>query len=97
MKLTNKALEDFDLWFEDKYFNNMNFYYTKPTIFNALIVEWFDSVGIYVSINYCSISEGFECKVKAKNFNYCDGIHDRIEATTQAILTANKLYNEKRN
>ena len=69
---------------------------------NALIIEWFDSVGIYISINYLSIhsdlrkAKGFESLVCYKNLSTMfREVKTRQQATEKAIEKAIILYNEK--
>ena len=55
MILTGKAKEDFYKYIntEDyKLFDYVRKKYANEIVLNALIIEWFDSVGIYISINY---------------------------------------------
>lgn len=90
MKLTNQALKD-----------SRNF---KPesisqTCVNAITVEWFDSVGIFIDIkSKFGISKNkqifsFSVKGSSSGFKYLS----RQEATKEAIIKANNIYNEKIN
>lgn len=101
MKLTGKAKEDFGLWhFEttDSIFEYKNWHLLSERSKNALIIEWFDSVGIYISISadkdiyelndviYFISFVGDEASSQYEN---------RQQATEQAIKYANKIYNER--
>ena len=69
----------------------------KKTLLNALIIEWFDSVGIYVNSSGLTLSKTFISDVSVNNnceYNY-DGFRTRQEAIEQAIKKANEIYNEK--
>lgn len=86
MKLTGKAKEDFSY----KY-NMSNFNEYSEVLQNALIIEFFDSVGIYISIEH-NQNVGFmyildEC---------CEnGFLTRKEAAEKAIEQANLIYNDR--
>ena len=96
MILTGKAKEDFleYLDVEEKWFNEEYI----PLFEYALIIEWFDSVGIYCVPNYNFINKNWSCSAKdiytilyrGCNFN------SRQEATRQAIIKANEIYNSKK-
>lgn len=47
MKLTGKCKEAFRKWFDENYNDYWTYYHTKPVILNALIIEFFDSVGLW--------------------------------------------------
>ena len=73
------------------------------SIKNALIIEFFDSVGIYIEIrinNNNPLNKGFHGYViKSINGYYkCTTIpvETREEATNQAIIKANEIYNERK-
>ena len=101
MILTDKALDDFYTWIEKEDFplskyaikNNL----VVNVVLNALIIEWFDSVGIYIGTESEYIYEhvGFYAYVNNKNLNKIFEL--RQEATEQAILKANEIYNERTN
>ena len=103
MTLTNKTLEHFLEW----KVNNKNlstievldFKYLSTISQNALIIEFFDSVGIYIEIKtdvYTVTGFGNKCdyyiKVGKKMF-YDEMYKTRQEATIQAITKANDIYN----
>ena len=100
-KLSGKAKEEFDKWYykED---NGLLYNLDEiPDIYeNALIIEWFDSVQIFISINYVNFineltsAKGFEAMVTNKHITtrFIE-VNTRTEATTKAIEKANDLYN----
>ena len=80
MILTGKAKEDFIKWNGDKDFEMM-LPFEYPTYLNALIIEWFDSIGIWEDLFYR--------EYRATKFQ------DYKRAITQATIKANKIYNER--
>lgn len=98
MILTDKAKDDFLTWMYSEYdFSEKQFNEIYPTnLKESLIIEWFDSVGIYICID--SHYKNFGYKIQDKGnvvlYDHMFAIQSRQEATKQAILTANKLYNE---
>ena len=105
MILTGKAKEDFYKYIniEDyKLFDYVRKKYANEIVLNALIIEWFDSVGIYISINYVDFYDelrnntGFETYVTNKGLSVkFRSVSIRHEAIKQAIKKANEIYNEK--
>ena len=105
MILTGKAKEDFYKYIniEDyKLFDYVRKKYANEIVLNALIIEWFDSVGIYISINYVDFYDefrnntGFETYVTNKGLSVkFRSVSIRQEAIKQAIKKANEIYNEK--
>lgn len=99
MKLTGKAKEEFKKWFDENYNDFWNYYNAKKTLLNALIIEWFDSVEIYIeisAINYVGLE--FSYNIQEKNtINGSNGYVFKIrnEATDKAIAKANEIYNKK--
>jgi hypothetical protein len=104
--LQGKAKEEFEKWYykED---NDLLYNLDEiPDIYqNALIIEWFDSVGI--KILPCYGLSGWYCEVKDFNnkefgnykcFIVCkDSVNDfdiRTEATTKAIEKAVEIFNQ---
>ena len=95
MVLTGKAKEHYKIWFDENYNDYWTYYQSKPTILNALIIEWFDSVGIYVNSSGLTLSKTFISDVSVDDnceYNY-DGFRIRKEALTEAIKKANEIYN----
>lgn len=73
-----------------------------PQLQQALIIEWFDSVQIFISINYVNFineltsAKGFESMVTNKHITTrFREVNTRTEATTKAIEKANEIYNKK--
>ncbi|WP_353166716.1 hypothetical protein [Empedobacter brevis] len=98
MELTGKAREDFKKWFietkdlYDSFENELRL--MCDTRLNALIIEWFDSVGIFINTvrlhSIWNYSFWFNHnRYQEYNFN------TRQEATEQAIIKANEIYNER--
>lgn len=100
MLLTGKAKEDFEKWFRTKRatakFRFWMLIETDPCVLNSVIIEWFDSVGIYIE-PLKEYSFGFIIHIG----NYKDpissllGFDSRQEAITEAIKKSNELYNLK--
>lgn len=111
MILTEKAKKDFEFWywndwFEDKERNYYKSEYeafdnlkkTDKVFLNAIIIEWFDSVGIIINIGGVMINGVFDFSFDIQQNNTLNGIDTyglktRKEATTQAIIKANEIYN----
>ena len=117
MILTGKAKEDFENYILNENLRHdsevlisvynqetlfINYNNVKETLLNALIIEWFDSVGIYISINYVDFYDelrndtGFETYVTNKGLSVkFRNVSSRQEAIKQAIKKANEIYNNK--
>ena len=63
----------------------------KETLLNALIIEWFDSVGIIITSDYFELNKGFYSEILESNFEIIKPT--RQEALTEAIKKANEIYN----
>lgn len=96
MILSGKAERDFIKYIYDEY-NLQPYNIFNDTFQYALIIEWFDSVGIYIELfkeDYCfafNLHRG-NCKIK----DYIIGIsgyNSRKETIQQAIIKANEVYN----
>ena len=99
MILTDKAKEDFKEWvFENYYFQDLNVLYPLHLI-DTLIIEFFDSVGIYIEIHYSRIlGDKFLCIVNTEaNYKLTSYQDSRQQATEQAIIKANEIYNARTN
>ena len=93
MILTGKAKEDF---IKTKIGNEISLFESMLPIYsNALIIEWFDSVGIYVNaeLDYLHIV-WFPTINNDWNFEERE-FETRQEAIKEAIKKANEIYNEK--
>ena len=108
MLLTNKAKEDFENYVLNKNLGHdsevLISVYNQETLFidykdvkkpllNALIIEWFDSVGIYITSDYFELNKGFYSEILNENFAIVKPT--RQEALTEAIKKANEIYNNK--
>ena len=105
MILNGKANEDFFNWLDNQGVNGIDisnwefekFHLLSNVSQNSLIIEWFDSVGIYVNSSGLTLSKTFISDVSVNNnceYNY-DGFRTRQEAIEQAIKKAKEIYNEK--
>lgn len=103
MVLTGKAKEDFYKWYNcregNTLTNNDLFYYSEELIQNALIIEWFDSVGIIINIGGVLQNGIYNFSFDIQENNTLNGVDkygfdSRQEATKHAIIKANKIYNE---
>lgn len=98
MDLTDKAREDFLNWYEvSDYGSSID--RINITFKNALIIEWFDSIGIYIITNYSCGDFDYEVKdytsQNSCKIHFNSNFESRQEATKQAIIKANKIYNER--
>lgn len=94
MILTGKALLDFGTWV----FNEYGISYAdnhRPVYLNALIIEWLDSVGIYIE----TFNEFGAFGISIHKGDYRNPIesighwNSRQESTNAAIKKANDIYN----
>ncbi len=97
MILTGKAKEDFINWKNKNYPNEYYCTFTSmPEISKfALIIEWFESLGIYIGVfRYPSeyVYEIHSSKNKKINCSGCS-YDTRLDATSEAIAKANEIYN----
>lgn len=108
MVLTEKCKDDFNKW---NYDNDFGYIDIEPTslvvhfenlddnLKNTVIIDFFDSVGIYIEIECCRFNDkfGFDSGIHFDNYkNYCsvtDFENIRKDAITKAIKKANELYN----
>ena len=95
MILTGKAKEDFILWLNNQPVAPYEVMLDDiPKCYlNSLIIEWFDSVGIYITSDYFELNKGFYSEIL--NSNFASIKPTRQEALTEAIKKANEIYNEK--
>lgn len=107
MILTDKTKEDFLKWLENKDvapYTSM-FFDVPQIVQHSFIIEWFDSVGIY--INHDVISNEnllildnwyFVIKINEEDVDFITNdyyYNTRTEAITEAIKRANVIYNNK--
>ena len=108
MILTGKAKEDFENYVLNENLGHdsevLISVYNQETLFidykdvkkpllNALIIEWFDSVGIYITSDYFELNKGFYSEILESNFEIIKPT--RQEALAEAIKKANEIYNSK--
>jgi len=97
MTLTEKAKDDFTNWLYKEY--DIHYYNQEcalNTCLNALIIDYFDSVNIYINIKskfgQRKQCERFSFMVKEYNSGFI--FNSRGEATEEAIKKANYFYNK---
>lgn len=98
--LTGKCLEDFDKWLQDTHYNNrhdtwIHWSSTTLSMQYGVLVDFFDSVGIYInafSPDYFEIHTGWDVVMNEGKVD-----RSRSEARTEAIKKAGELFNEKFN
>lgn len=99
MKLTGKALKEFGIWHFERNTpiqEYRNFHLLSETCQNAVIIEFFDSVGIYIELLYFVDGNYFVSIVYHNDgYNHIGDFDSRTEATNEAIIKANDLYNKK--
>ena len=108
MILTGKAKEDFENYVLNKKLGHdsevlisvynqeslfINYNNIKETLLNALIIEWFDGVGIIITSDYFELNKGFYSEILESNFEIIKPT--RQEALAEAIKKANEIYNNK--
>ena len=101
MILTGKAKEDF---IKTKIGNEISLFESMLPIYsNALIIEWFDSIGIYIIISPSDNPKNWFYTILGEDilspfyqmYQSLDDFENRQEALTEAIKKANEIYNEK--
>ena len=100
MILTGKAKEDFFNWLDNQGVNGIdisNWEFEKFQLLsnvsqNALIIEWFDSVGIIITFDYFDLNKCFYSEISNNSFST---VGTRQECAKNSILKANEIYNEK--
>lgn len=98
MILTGKCKEDFIKYASYNYGeDSRDLAMMRSVMRNALIIEWFDRIGIIINVYYNTYSNGFvqELILNDKILNTDNNYKTRQEATTQAIKKANEIYNEQ--
>ena len=95
MILNGKAKKDFILWLNNQPVAPYEVMLDDiPKCYlNSLIIEWFDSVGIYITSDYFELNKGFYSEILNENFEIVKPT--RQEALAEAIKKANEIYNEK--
>ena len=95
MILTGKCREDFLRYYGDE-INHLDeieydFLLESSIIRNAYYVDFFDSVGIYITSDYFELNKCFYSEILDSNFAIVKPT--RQEAITEAIKKANEYYN----
>ena len=102
MILTDEAKLDFERWlhsndvlikdgiYDDTYLTDV-FEELPLNLQYASIIEWFDSVGVYITSDYLELNKGFYSEILNENFEIIKPTHQ--EALTEAIKKANEIYN----
>ena len=102
MILTGETKLDFERWlhsndvlikdgiYDDTYLTDV-FDKLPLNLQYASIIEWFDSVGIYITSDYFELNKGFYSEILDSNFAIVKPT--RQEALTEAIKKANEYYN----
>ena len=98
--LTGKAKDDFEKWYikkdvsEDEFYNIWEEWSSLSTSCkNAFYIDFFDSIGIYITSDYFELNKGFYSEILNENFAIVKPT--RQEALTEAIKKANEIYNSK--
>lgn len=102
MKLTGIAKERFIEWKNENYPTDLFCAFTSMTESskNALIIDWFDSVGIYIQdwgLEMVDGDFGFDSQVlcgKQLHETQSGFAKTRSESIESAIIKANELFNE---
>ena len=68
-----------------------DFLLESSIIKNAYYIDFFDSVGIYITSDYFELNKGFYSEILNENFEIIKPTHQ--EALTEAIKKANEIYN----
>lgn len=97
MMLTGKAKQDFEDWYTARTPSAhalllVHFYNKTELERYAWYIEWFDSIGIYLTIG----RYGYQLNTDTISITRKTG-ETRQEATKQAIIHANELYNNRNN
>ena len=104
MILTDETKLDFERWlhsndvlikdgiYDDTYLTDV-FEELPLNLRYASIIEWFDSVGIYITSDYLELNRVFYSEILNENFEIVKP--NRQEALTEAIKKANEIYNSK--
>ena len=108
MILTGKCREGFEKWLIQNY-KNLAFYHSKdlamfndlpPQMCNALIIDYFDSIGVYIEIQVLKVETYPKYSFNMRNINFNmlsqgDYFKSRQEATEKAIEKANDILNKE--
>ena len=111
MMLTGKSKRTFLKWLKIRVnstlheIDNIEFWFNlqDESFKITLIIEWFDSVGIYIIISPSDNPNNWFYTILGEDilspfyqmYQSLDDFENREEATEQAIKKANEIYNEK--
>lgn len=100
--MKGKAKKDFEKWYFERYqltdvFRYFQFSKLSESMQYGVIVDWFDSVGIYINDQADSVGEEVYYAVIVNNLKCysCGGIETRPQARQKAIDKAVSLYNNR--
>lgn len=98
MILTGKSEESFLHWYTEKY-SEYNLSYKDELHLNSMIIDWFDSVGIYIDIDVSTVTNIVMFSYFISHKEYFRSTEEywktRSEATKAAIIKANEIYNKR--
>mgnify|MGYP003655106637 FL=1 len=105
MELTGKCKEEFDKWAYTEGANNSleltclkEFYNLPPSMQYGVLVDYFDSVKIFIQIETRIFDKEHPCYIYSKTvYNRVGCFNTRPEARTAAIEKAKELRNEALN
>ena len=101
MVLTGKTLEHYEIWF-DKYYNDYwTYYQSKPTISNALIIDFFFSKYLHITevldgelnLKYILTPISENCFLQEQIISENTFSLDISLCKIEAIKKANEIYN----
>jgi hypothetical protein len=98
--LLGKANDDFNKWLLDETENDTNlhtFNQWSSSWQYAMIIDWLDTVGIYVGVfagMYSKFNWNIQVKGTYKSYTNDDRFETRLEAYQNLFEKLNKLYNE---
>jgi hypothetical protein len=96
--LTEKSEQEFNKWLYSVYFKE---YYQYQMIWqlmgetarNAVIIEWFDSVGLKIQIVPTMYIDVWHSDIPSYTDCESENEESRNKATTEAITKANEIFN----
>ena len=100
MELTGQCKQDFDRWLYTVYFKE---YYQYQMIWqlmgesarNGVYLEWFDSVGIKIQVIPTMFIDVWHSDLPSYTECLSENEESRNQATTEALIKANEIYNTK--
>lgn len=103
MILNGKAEVDFIKWASYNYGEDSGDLAMMREVYrNALIIEFFDSVGVYIDVEFFRKNIKDEPQFVSSTTDEWNGLqplrvqfNSRQQATKQAIIKANNIYNER--